>query len=99
MWARFDRVDAALKGISASLAAIQKGNIAMAASLASLQAQVQKTTDVEASAILLIQGIAAQLAAAKEDPAAIQALADSLKAKTDDLAAAIVANTPVAPAE
>ena len=43
-------------------------------------------TSVVESAITLINGIAAQLEAAKNDPAAIQALADSLKAEDDKLA-------------
>jgi len=59
-----------------------------------LQAQVQQTTTVEQSAITLIQGLAAQLAAAATDPAKVQALADQLKASSDALAAAITANTP-----
>ena len=59
-----------------------------------LTAQVKANTDVEASAVLLIQGIAAKLEAAKTDPAAIQALADELKASADPLAAAVAANTP-----
>jgi hypothetical protein len=61
-----------------------------------LSAQVQENQDLEASAITLIQGIAAQLEAAKEDPAKVQALAESLKASAANLSAAIVANTPAA---
>jgi hypothetical protein len=57
---------------------------------------VQANEDLEASAITLIQGIAAQLEAAKEDPAKVQALAESLKASASNLSAAIVANTPAA---
>ena len=57
-------------------------------------------TDIETQAdsiIALCNGLSAQLAAAKEDPAAIQALADSLKAKAAAIAAAVVANTPAVP--
>jgi cell division septum initiation protein DivIVA len=68
----------------------------MSQELEALQAQVQENTDLEASAITLIQGIAAQLEAAKEDPAKVQALAESLKASAANLSAAIVANTPAA---
>jgi len=64
-----------------------------------LQDAVERTTAVETSAVTLIQGIAAQLAAAKEDPAAIAALATQLQSQADALAAAITANTPAAPAE
>ena len=65
----------------------------MATDLTVLQAQVQANTDVVASAVTLINGIAAQLEASKNDPVAIQALADSLKASDDALAAAVTANT------
>lgn len=65
----------------------------MAADLTALTAQVTANTDVEASAVILINGLAAQLVAAKNDPVAIQALADKLKASADSLAAAVTANT------
>ncbi len=62
-----------------------------------LQQQVQATTTVEASAVLLIQGLAAQLITAKDDPVKVQALIDALKEKTDALSLALVANTTPAP--
>jgi hypothetical protein len=64
------------------------------ASLDTLTAQVKANTDVEASAVLLIQGLAAKLEALKTDPVAIQALADELKTSAGTLADAEVANTP-----
>jgi len=64
--------------------------------LAALTSQVEANTSVEASAVLLINGIAAQLAAVSTDPVAVQALADKLKASSDTLAAAVAANTPAA---
>jgi len=64
--------------------------------LAALTSQVEANTSVEASAVLLINGIAAQLAAVSTDPVAVQALADKLKASSDTLAAAVAANTPEA---
>jgi hypothetical protein len=66
------------------------------ADLTTLTAQVTANTDVEASAVILINGLAAQLLAAKNDPVAIQALADKLNASAASLAAAITANTPAA---
>lgn len=66
----------------------------MGADLTVLSAQVQANTDVEASAVQLIEGLAAQIASLKNDPVALQALADKLKASSDALAAAVVANTP-----
>ncbi len=62
-----------------------------------LTAQVKATTDLETSAVQLIEGLASQIAALKDDPAKLQALSDSLKASADTLFAAVVANTPVAP--
>ncbi len=61
-------------------------------------AQVAQNTQVEASAVTLIQGIAAQLTAAAGDPAAVESLAAQLKGSADALAAAITANTPATPA-
>lgn len=65
--------------------------------LEELKKQVEANTALEASAVALIHGMAAQIAAVKSDPAAVQALADSLKASADGLASAITANTPAAP--
>ena len=69
-----------------------KEDIVMA-DLTALTAQVQANTDVEASAVLLIQGLADQIAAAGTDPVALQTLQDQLKASADSLAAAVAANT------
>lgn len=67
------------------------------ADLTSLTAAVERAVTVEESAITLIQGIAAELAAAKNDPAAVQALADKLNTGADALSSAVTANTPAAP--
>jgi hypothetical protein len=72
--------------------------MASAAALAALQAQVQQNTTVEASAVTLIQGLAAQITAAGTDPAALAALTTNLNTSATALAAAIAANTPAAPA-
>ena len=66
------------------------------ADLSALTTEVQENADVTASAIVLINGIAAQLAAAASDPAAIAALADQLNTSANELAAAVAANTPAA---
>ena len=62
-----------------------------------LTAQVAANKSVSQSALTLINGIAARITAAGVDPAALQALTDSLKADDDALSAAVVANTPAAP--
>ena len=66
------------------------------ADLTTLTTQVQQNTDVEASAITLLNGLSAQIAQIKNDPVALQALADQLKTSSDSLASAITANTPAA---
>lgn len=74
---------------------IEQGRKIMA-DLTALQAEVDRNTSVEKSALLLIQGIAAQLQAAGTDPAKLATLLGQLKANDDELAAAVVANTPAA---
>lgn len=64
--------------------------------LEELQTQVTETNTVAASAITLIEGIAAKLAECKNDPVKIAELAASLKGSSDALAAAVTANTPSA---
>jgi len=66
------------------------------ADLSVLTAQVTANTDVEASAIQLLNNLSTLLATIKTDPVAVQALADQLKTSGDKLAAAVVANTPAA---
>jgi hypothetical protein len=70
----------------------------MSAEFDALVAQVTANTTVEGSAITLIQGLAAQLAA-NPTPAQVSALSSQLKTSADALAAAITANTPAAPAQ
>lgn len=71
----------------------------MSAQLDALKAAVAAESTVIDSAVALIQGLAAQIAALPADQAAIAQLAVDVKAKSDALAAAVAANTtPVAPA-
>lgn len=65
----------------------------MSTELENLKAQVSASVDVQESAIILISGLAAKIAELKDDPVALQALADSLVAEKGKLAAAIEANT------
>jgi len=69
----------------------------MTAELDTLTAKVEETTTIEQSAIELLNGLSAQIASLKDDPAKLQALSDSLSSKSAELAAAIAANTPAAP--
>jgi hypothetical protein len=70
----------------------------MAGELDALKAAVAHNTDVEESAITLLQGLKAVLdaAIASGDPAVLSALSASISAETDKLAAAVAANTPAA---
>ena len=84
--------------LDAILHALKEGFSKMASELDALRAAVQKNTDTEESAIVLLKGLKDKLdaAIAAGDPAALQALSDSLGTETDKLAAAVVANTPAA---
>ncbi len=68
----------------------------MANSLDALQAEVTRNTEVEASALALIQGLMAQIEAAGTDPVKLKAIVDQLTANDDALASAVAANTPAA---
>lgn len=61
-----------------------------------LTAQVTANRDISQSAVTLINGIADRITAAGTDSTKLAALAASLKADDDSLAAAVVANTPAA---
>lgn len=91
------KVNKKLDEILKLLDVIRRKEDVMSAELDALTVQVTANTDVEASAILLLQGLAAQIAALKTDPVALQALSNSLKMSADNLAAAITANTPPIP--
>lgn len=64
------------------------------ASLDKLTEDVARNTDVTQSAVVLLQGLKAQLDAAGTDPAKLQLLSNQLGQSDYALAAAILANTP-----
>lgn len=92
-----DRVAELLAHILTRVNAVQAQETHVMTELDALTAQVHASDDVAASALVLINGIAARLAAAATDPAALTALSAELKTNSDALAAAVVANTPAAP--
>lgn len=71
----------------------------MAKTIDDVEADVIAQRTVIASTVTLLSGIAQQLrdAIAANNPARISALADSLEQNTNDLAAAVAANTPGGP--
>ena len=76
---------------------VNKQGAKMDAELQTLRDQVAQNTALEESAVTLITGLAAQITALKDDPAALTELANSLHTSAGDLSAAIAANTPAAP--
>lgn len=92
------RIDSRLKTIINLLIQIKREEAFMTAELDALRVEVSHVHDVELSAVTLIQGLAAQIAAAHDDPAALLDLTAKLHDSAEALAAAVVANTPVVPA-
>jgi hypothetical protein len=91
-WLKFDQIHECLVKLT-------EGVNKMAGELDALKVQVAKNTDVIESALTLIDGIKAALdaAIAANDPAALQALSDTLAAEDQKLADAVAKNTPAQP--
>ena len=64
----------------------------MSEALDNLTAAVSETNGKIDSAITLINGLADQIEALKEDPVALQALADEVRAKGNELGQAVAEN-------
>jgi translation initiation factor 1 (eIF-1/SUI1) len=88
-----------LERLATLVAHLTKKVLEMSAQLDALTAAVAANTTVTGSAIELLNGLHAKivelLAQETIDPVAVQALADELSAKTQALADAVTANTPV----
>lgn len=70
----------------------------MANELDELKTKVAASGDATDSAVILLKGLKARLDAAGTDPALLKELSDALGTNTDELAAAILENTPTDPA-
>jgi len=92
-----DDVSEKLDEILIILESIQRKEAHMSKELDELQAAVEENTVLDGSIIELVNGLAAQILDLKDDPAKLAALAASLKTSSSAIAAAIQANTPVAP--
>lgn len=68
----------------------------MSTQLDALQQAVAQEDTVIDSAITLLDGLSQQIVALKDDPVALQALADDVNAKKQALADSITKNTPAA---
>ena len=80
--------------IADTVATLASQGAIMAGELARLQTEVTEMSGAVDSAITLINGLAQQIRDLATDPAALNALADSLDSKANELAAAVVANSP-----
>lgn len=91
---RLSRIETKVDLILSQIKALQGMEEQEMADLTALTAQVTENTEVEASAITLLNQLSDLIRQNMTDPAALQALADQLNGSADALAAAIVANTP-----
>lgn len=71
--------------------------LSMSKEVDDMAAEVAETNTVMASAVVLIEGIAARIAEAGVDATKLAALTAELDTKSQQLAAAVAANTPAAP--
>ena len=71
----------------------------MTAALDRIKQEVFETKTAVASILTLVAGLATQIRENAEDPVALNALAASLDADQQEIAAAITANTPAPPVE
>lgn len=92
--AQLDRIEAAVGAVWSQLVRLNQRENAMSQQLQQLADAVTKNANAVNSAVQLIGGLAAQIEALKEDPAALSQLAADLNSQADALAAAVVANTP-----
>jgi predicted PP-loop superfamily ATPase len=90
-----NRIESSLEEILSRLNRIEQKENFMSKQLDDLTADVAQEVAVDQSAIVLINGIAAQIAAAGVDPAKLADLSNQLRASSAALAAAVQANTPV----
>lgn len=84
--------------LAAAIAFLAIGAFCMSDALTRLRGSVAALTNVSASAIALIGGLAQAIRDNAEDPAALNELADQIDADASGLAASVTENTPVATA-
>lgn len=96
----FHNGDVGLEGkldkVLAKLDALLTQGVQMSQQLDDLKAAVAAEDTVIASVITLLGQLSAQIVALKDDPAALQALADDVNAQKQALSDAVTANTPAA---
>lgn len=90
-----------LLGVALTLWLIGKVN-KMSASLDRITREVSESRQATESVLTLVSGLSDQIRDLKDDPAALEQLADDLDAQQGEIASAVTANTPAeapAPAE
>lgn len=92
------RIEGLLHQVDWKLNILYRQGIRVMQTLEDLQTEVAAEGEVIQSAVTLLNGLAAQVAALQPNQAAIDALAASISSQTATLAAAVTANTPAAPA-
>jgi hypothetical protein len=95
--AQWTEIKALLQGMSDKLDLLLQQEGTLMAAIDDLAAAVAAEDTTIDSAVALINGFAAQLAAAGTDPAKLSALQTDIVNKTAQLAAAVVQNTPAPP--
>ena len=80
--------------IMRKLRRIKKWMKTMTQQLQALTDEVTGLKTVATSASALLAGLAAKIESMKDDPAALQQLANDLRSTKEELAAAVAANTP-----
>lgn len=94
---KLDILARALKQVLSMLKTSAEKEKIMTQQLDDLTVAVEENTTLDDSIITLVDGLASQIAALKDDPAKLAALAASLRAKSAAISAAITANTEVEP--
>ena len=94
---KLDIIMIAIKKVLANQKVSAEKEIHMTQQLDDLTVAVEENTTLDGSIIQLVDGLAAQIAALKDDPAKLTVLATSLRAKSAAIAAAIMTNTTVEP--
>ena len=80
--------------INVNFPSLEKALKIMSEQLDRLTTEVAENSDVIGSAVTLLGNLSQQIRDLKDDPAALDALADDLDAQSNALAAAVAANTP-----
>jgi uncharacterized protein YoxC len=94
---KLDTIIEKLDALSLKSSQINSREEHIMATIDDLTKDVQDNSDATQSAITLLNNLSTAINQAKNDPAALQALANQLQANSQALAQAVVANTPAQP--